>query len=332
MPPQPSRSPESETAPSSTALSLRIVTSDVDDLMSRLHSLDWNVEYNQLSGGRFSVDLSGLASAEMQLMRHRHSRAFVGAGFVPKHCYTFGVLVGGQGPMLINRQAIGLNGLTARRPNEQIDYKFPEEPDFITVAAATDRVDELCDAVFTRRLSQMLWRGQVFPSDNHAVVQVAQQLLFDATDISRAPRADGIPPQPHPHFDKLIIDALLRSLGPPEPVRGWSARNVIVRKAKDLVYSSDDPPKTVSELCQALKVPLRTLEDAFHHSIDVRPKTFLTAIRLNRVRRLLTRPRDGTTVTDAATAMGFFHLGRFTEQYTRLFGERPSETLARARA
>jgi AraC family ethanolamine operon transcriptional activator len=56
------------------------------------------------------------------------------------------------------------------------------------------------------------------------------------------------------------------------------------------------------------------------------------AMRLNRVRRILARAPEGVSVTDAATRFGFFHLGRFSGQYRRLFGELPFETLRRGRS
>ena len=42
-------------------------------------------------------------------------------------------------------------------------------------------------------------------------------------------------------------------------------------------------------------------------------------------------PTAPTTVTRAALASGFSQLGRFAVEYRRVFGERPSETLRRAR-
>ncbi|WP_123687871.1 helix-turn-helix domain-containing protein [Allostella humosa] len=308
-----------------------VVTPDVDELTAHLLSIGWAVEYNQLSGGRFSVALDGVANGRVQMVRHRHIRSFVGSGFVPPDAYTFGVLVAGEGPMLINHQGIDRDTLTVRHPHEGIGFKLPVSAHFLTIAAEAGRVDQLADVLFGQRMSQMLRRGQVFPSVNERIVALARQFLPGARDEpGHSPGVGGIPEQ-HPHFDQLIIDALLLAIGRPEPVRGWSSRRRIVRRAEDLVCSSEDPPKTVSELCESLDVPLRTLEDAFQYCLGVGPKTYMTVMRLNRVRRLLARPGDDTSVTKAAMAMGFFHLGRFSEQYAGLFGERPSETLARAR-
>ena len=50
------------------------------------------------------------------------------------------------------------------------------------------------------------------------------------------------------------------------------------------------------------------------------------------VRGELLAARPGTTVTDTATRWGFFHLGRFAEEYAALFYELPSQTLRAAAA
>src|SRR5262249_4631470 len=84
---------------------------------------------------------------------------------------------------------------------------------------------------------------------------------------------------------------------------------------------------TVSDLCLRLAVPIRTLDDAFRSCLGVTPRRFILGMRLNKVRRLLKRPSDDTTVTAAATHHGFFHFGHFAGHYYRLFGELPSDTL-----
>lgn len=66
-------------------------------------------------------------------------------------------------------------------------------------------------------------------------------------------------------------------------------------------------------------------------ALGMGPATYLRRVRLNGVRRALQQQNaDSTTVTDVALKFGFWHLGRFAEQYYGLFGEAPHETLRRA--
>jgi AraC family ethanolamine operon transcriptional activator len=50
---------------------------------------------------------------------------------------------------------------------------------------------------------------------------------------------------------------------------------------------------------------------------------------LNLARRELQRRNSQTSVTATAMNFGFWHLGRFADEYRSLFGESPSATLAR---
>jgi len=61
------------------------------------------------------------------------------------------------------------------------------------------------------------------------------------------------------------------------------------------------------------------------------PIRFLRAARYDRVREALGRAEPTETITEIAAKWGFGHLGRFSVEYRRRFGESPSATLRRAR-
>jgi AraC-like DNA-binding protein len=56
---------------------------------------------------------------------------------------------------------------------------------------------------------------------------------------------------------------------------------------------------------------------------------YMRNARLGRVREALLRSDAAGTVTEIAMMWGFRHLGRFSVEYKRHFGESPSETHAR---
>jgi transcriptional regulator GlxA family with amidase domain len=84
-------------------------------------------------------------------------------------------------------------------------------------------------------------------------------------------------------------------------------------------------------IARAVDVGPRSLQLAFRRHRRRSPLQFLQDCRLHLVRRRLSDGRPGTSVTSTAVDCGFSHLGRFSETYRRAFGERPSQTLRRAR-
>lgn len=87
---------------------------------------------------------------------------------------------------------------------------------------------------------------------------------------------------------------------------------------------------TLKELAQHCGVAERTLEYGFRQVYDTTPLKFLKSQRLARNRAALLRPAAGAAVGRTARAFGFTHIGQYSIDYRRHFGESPSTTLARA--
>ncbi len=88
----------------------------------------------------------------------------------------------------------------------------------------------------------------------------------------------------------------------------------------------------LADIADAAGVSARSLECAFRRHWRTTPVTHVRNLRLEAAHRLLTDPVDAMSVTDAALAAGFTHLGRFSQGYTRRFGELPSQSRRRALA
>jgi len=102
----------------------------------------------------------------------------------------------------------------------------------------------------------------------------------------------------------------------------------VLQRVDHVVQTSNLVDPTVTELCAVCEVPRRTLNRAFQDSLGMGPATYLRRVRLNRARRALQKERTrSATVSAVALKLGFWHLGRFAEQYKELFGESPHETL-----
>jgi AraC-like DNA-binding protein len=134
-------------------------------------------------------------------------------------------------------------------------------------------------------------------------------------------------------YEELIVTAMLLS----QPHTFSDRINRLARPtqprsvqlALDYIESHLDGPVTLGDLVVASGVPGRTLLQHFRDHHGVSPVRYWRDRRFARVHEALLRARANTSVTEIAMAWGFYHLGRFAMEYTRRFGESPSETRRR---
>jgi AraC-like DNA-binding protein len=88
---------------------------------------------------------------------------------------------------------------------------------------------------------------------------------------------------------------------------------------------------SVEELAQIGNVSVRTVYNLFAKYFNVTPKLFIKQSKLKSLREELRHNSGIRNVTEVALDYGFTHLGRFSSDYRKMFGELPSETLRQKR-
>jgi AraC-like DNA-binding protein len=140
--------------------------------------------------------------------------------------------------------------------------------------------------------------------ENHLVMNSFEQFIMTALLLS------------HPHNYSNALQRIEKAIAPRD-----------VRRAVDYIEAYLDQPITVADLVEAAGVAGRTLFLHFKKFKGVPPMHYLRNARLRKVRQALLRADPDANVTDIAWRAGFTHMGRFSVEYRRLFGETPSQTL-----
>ncbi|MCX2980862.1 AraC family transcriptional regulator [Halieaceae bacterium IMCC14734] len=85
---------------------------------------------------------------------------------------------------------------------------------------------------------------------------------------------------------------------------------------------------SVTDLLEIADISERSLQYAFKDAFDMSPLTYMKRRRLHFARQqLLSACSKDTSVSKVATGLGFYELGRFANDYRRVFGQLPSQTL-----
>ena len=100
-----------------------------------------------------------------------------------------------------------------------------------------------------------------------------------------------------------------------------------VKRAIDYIEANLDTAIGLPDLVAACGVPGRTLIKHFRDFKGTSPMRYLQNSRYQRVREALSRAEPEQSVTEIALKWGFTHIGRFSVEYRKRFGESPSRTL-----
>jgi len=135
-------------------------------------------------------------------------------------------------------------------------------------------------------------------------------------------------PRVQEHYAQIIVSKMLSlmktnvirtSLGSPafEVIADYIARN--------LKHDIDS-----EELARQARMSLRSLYGLFERHAGTSPQHYIRQKKLERINQCLSDPTCNVrNVTEVAMDYGFLHLGRFSDNYRKQFGELPSDTLKR---
>jgi AraC-like DNA-binding protein len=126
----------------------------------------------------------------------------------------------------------------------------------------------------------------------------------------------------------LFIEGLVERHPDTAAVRG-NLSDVHVSQAEEWIDAHLAEPIGIEEVATGIGVDAQALVRSFKRLRGQSPLRAILRRRLERARDALEAAEPGATVTEIATGLGFFELGRFAVRYREQFGERPSETLAR---
>ena len=131
---------------------------------------------------------------------------------------------------------------------------------------------------------------------------------------------------------ELLLLQLASCLAGPQPsLRTAHAHAKHLARAVEYVLAHYTQDLRLADVVKAAGCGVRTLQMLFRTEMMGSLTKYIATRRLSAVRARLCAPRPEDSVTSIAMDCGFSHLGEFAQSYFRIYSERPSHTLARAR-
>jgi AraC family transcriptional regulator, ethanolamine operon transcriptional activator len=309
---------------------LRCSFSEPSELALGLHGLE--AAALPMSCAPFSGVLSavGLGDITVEIVRGTPLLLFE---TVPEGRLGFKLMLDGADGASWDGRPVGGSDVALFRGSEQhaAAYREAFACAFVSFLAGSDAVRALPDNPGPRRGGP----PPIKLADMRAHARMVAILQAAERNAAAAPDADGTD-EAQRALHAEVFAAARQLLEPPAATTHpfpqiVSARQRIVRRAEAYLFAHAARPVYTEELCAALRVSQAALREAFDATYGVNPHRFLKLRRMSMIRAtLLLDSGRWHSVKAAALSHGFWHLGQFAHDYRAVFGEAPSETLARA--
>ena len=297
----------------------------------------WNLDFKLLSKGKFDTSFMFSTNEKFQVAKAKMNGKVQHLGLCPKGFVTISI------PGTINNEYIFLNKKTTGKEllispeHGAIDGASFDGFEVFTIAIEKEYLLQTIDSLKYKNaksyfkgdevhvpldiifLTSFIEKANIFI--NSSKVESENGIITDnKTDIFK--------------FDDilLLILNLLEGSKLQQSKTPKRKRELALKKALELINDDNfkDMP-TVSQLCNYTGVSERSLQYAFLEKFQVTPKEYILAVKLLKINnKLMVNDGNNIKISDIAVDLGFWHMGKFSADYKKKFGELPSTTLKRS--
>lgn len=294
---------------------------------------DWyQMEWAQLRPGRPVFSVTQVLGRDILLHELRVGPLIAGhVVFDPEWMVLFAPLRW-QGDFLVNGQSARPNDLFL--VSEANGYAtYGQDRQNVIIGLRKSRVRDVCAALAGDPDNPIEFCNSVLTRASSASANLQRIVQLAMPDFRQVSYGAGRYSLPADVEDEIITGIALVLLEQRDDIRERDPGQIdpleVVRKAVLCADSNPFRHITLADLCAASGVGKTTLHMCFSDLVGVSPMAFVRARRFSVARERLMNPVDlPRSVKDLSYSLGFNNGGRFAADYRKLFGERPSDTLA----
>jgi AraC family ethanolamine operon transcriptional activator len=290
---------------------------------------DAALDHLQLGQGRFVADLVHGKLPSTCFDWGSYNLPLRARGSMPRESVTLGFVTSAESGGMLNGCRLDRPSVVILPEDSELDYWMAPGTRWAALQVPRSTLDATGTPVASGTI-HVIPQDTPFGNTLGRRLDEAAGLLMEITVMS------GDVPDPSRQFSSIqesligAFTSVIQSQAGRQPSPRDANLHRLAARAEDFLRANLTDQVRITDLCQAVGSSLRSIERAFLETRGTTPKQFLTILRLNAARReLLRHTRQERSVANVAIHYGFTHLGRFSMQYRRHFGESALASLQR---
>ena len=292
---------------------------------------DWDHEYHQVGPGAFRGSILYVQTGAISIFRNRWERKIHYRGTPPKGTIGVAITINQNRAARWTGQRVTENDIFLQRAGVEAEYL--SAPFWDSIVLAIPKV------TLVGHISNLTKEDSDDIVNTHSVIplEMEQASIIRNAGLACLDMAAHLvngreEPSPLMYMTDSVVELialhLIASQKPKCPHLAYKRQTHLIRKAEAYCMDIAGKPLRIGKLCRELNVSERTLRHVFHEQMNMTPLEYLKSRKLNHVYKVLRKADPAEVlIKQVAYSNGFYHLGQFSRDYRRLFGELPSHTL-----
>ena len=292
--------------------------------------IGWDIEHIQLARGSYQVDVDIIHTRNIQFSNATHYVGIQEQGCITQEAYAISL------PTLLSTNPLHFCGGILERDECPVlmsgdEYRTLSKGgiNYFTIVIDTELLDREAVQLTGHPFASLvhLQRVIIKRQDRLRLVYSISKMM---QELKKYPH--HLPTMQQNLLEKEIVEQLLLSI---RRLTGKKikipSRRQAARKAAQLIRQDPQQQLNIEQLCKFTGCSARNLHLGFKERYGVTPRKYARILALNTVRYELCHLHPGESISEIAMKSGFYHLGRFSQQYEQLFTELPSVTMKQNR-
>lgn len=286
------------------------------------YSKQWGIEQSQIQSGVFSGRMYAVNTPRIQIYYSYHSHGIMVRGDFPKNCVIIGYA---HSDAIISQynETMEQNKIVILTQGDEIDYFANEENAAYTLAIES----KLFYQAFNDYFGQPF---ELYQSTKHFYIhesKVSGFLLSLTYWMDKLKTKYTI--DEYRGIEIEILGSIFEALN--IDIKYHTLNNSKLTDIREILDTSVSEFKSISRIASEVNLSERHMLRTFKDTFGISPKMYMQKLRLNAVRNeLLCSPKTlRHNISDVALKYNFLHMGHFSREYKKMFGELPSLTIKR---
>ncbi|GAB1260855.1 helix-turn-helix domain-containing protein [Aurantivibrio plasticivorans] len=290
--------------------------------------LPWKlITAQQLSRGSFCCDIESLGNTDISIVRRICSTSLREIAVIPEGFICL-LLHPEEGKTYVKGRYFGKGTICTIAGDKQWEVFTQQGATTYALLLNKKSIQQYMDEECAQVFQQFYHQG----FDIALATPEITQPIFDHVDIllEKAANSNDDLVQKINQTDKLALITLLGELLKSvryEDLRSNSNAKLLDR-ALGFINNNIRRKFTISELADYLHTHQRNVELIFNAYLDLSPREYASNLKLNLVRAaLIASANKKVSIAEVANKYGISHMGNFSQSYSKLFLELPSDTV-----